>query len=282
MATVLRLSVRVIICLTLSLCSAYGREGPLPPVPPTSVPSSEACTPDTVVWGTRRNAEAATVSVISMLVLQKAKRAYEHAARALAGNYLEDAEKELNSALETYPKSAVAWCLMGTLNEERLQFDKAFMDYSQALLAGPHLLAAYLGLARIAFQQQRWQEVIEITDQVVRANPIAFPVTYLYDAAANFNLGNFTAAEKSARKFQCFDTEHERPQVYLLLGDILTREHDYAGAAEQKKRFLTIVPDAYDAEEINEQIKTLEDLSGGTEKSGSTNGGINANTTPHE
>ena len=114
------------------------------------------------------------------------------------------------------------------------------------------------------------------------ANPIALPAAYLYDAAANFNLGNFTAAEKSARKFQCFDTEHERPQVYLLLGDILTREHDYAGAAEQKKRFLTIVPDAYDAEEINEQIKTLKDLSGGTEKSGSTNGGINANTTPHE
>src|ERR1700680_2870377 len=137
MATVLRLGVRVIICLTLSLCSAYGREGPLPPVPPASVPSSEACTPDTVVWGTRRTAEAATVSVTSMLVPQKAKRAYEHAARAraLAGNYPEDAEKELNSALETYPKSAVAWCLMGTLNEERLQFDKAFMDYSQALLA---------------------------------------------------------------------------------------------------------------------------------------------------
>jgi len=33
-----------------------------------------------------------------------------------------------------------------------------------------------------------------------------------------------------------------------------------AGAAEQKKTFLTIVPNAYDAEEIKEQVKALEEL----------------------
>jgi tetratricopeptide (TPR) repeat protein len=89
---------------------------------------------------------------------------------------------------------------------------------------------------------------------------LGFPVAYLYNAAANFNLNNLTAAEKSARKFQALDTEHERPQVYLLLGDILGQEGDYAGAADQKRTFLTIVPDAYDAEEIKGQVKVLEEL----------------------
>jgi hypothetical protein len=51
------------------------------------------------------------------------------------------------------------------------------------------------------------------------------------------------------------------PQLYVLLGDILAHEGDYAGAAEQKKMFLTIVPNASDAEEIKEQVKVLEDLS---------------------
>lgn len=152
---------------------------------------------------------------------------------------------------------------MGTFHEERLQLDKAFEDYSQALMADSHLLPVYLGLARIAFREQRWQGVVQFTDQLVTMNSIGFPVAHLYNAAANFNMGNFAAAEKSARKFESLDTGHERPQVYLLLGDILTREHDYAGAAEQKKRFLTIVPNAYDAEEINEQIRALEDISGG-------------------
>jgi tetratricopeptide (TPR) repeat protein len=115
-----------------------------------------------------------------MLTPQKAKRAYEHAESALVGNELEDAEKELNSALGMYPKSAVAWCLMGTLHEEKLQLDKAFTDYSQALLADSQLQAAYLGLARIAFREKRWQEVVRFTDHVASVNPIAFPVAYLY------------------------------------------------------------------------------------------------------
>jgi tetratricopeptide (TPR) repeat protein len=105
---------------------------------------------------------------------------------------------------------------------------------------------------------------------VVRANSLAFPVAYLNNAAANFNLGNFTAAEKNARKFQSLDMEHERPQVYLLLGDILSREQDYVGAAEQKRQFLRIAPDAYDAEEIKEQIKVLEDLGRRKENSRAT------------
>jgi tetratricopeptide (TPR) repeat protein len=158
--------------------------------------------------------------------------------------------------------------LMGTLHEEKLQIDKAVTNYSQALLADSHQLASYLGLARIAFRQHRWQEVVKFTNQLASVNPIAFPVVYLYNAAANFNLENFSPAENSARKFQSLDREHERPQVYLLLGEILAHEHDYAGAAAEKKSFLRIVPDAYDADEIKDEIKILEDLSTQKENAG--------------
>jgi tetratricopeptide (TPR) repeat protein len=95
---------------------------------------------------------------MTLLTLQKAERAYEHAEKDLARNRLENAETELHAALAIYPKSAVAWCLMGTLREKKLQVDEAFMDYSQALLIDSHLLPAYLGLARVAFREKRWQE----------------------------------------------------------------------------------------------------------------------------
>jgi hypothetical protein len=55
---------------------------------------------------------------------------------------------------------------------------------------------------------------------------------------------------------------------YTSLGDILTREHDYAGAAAEKNSFLRIVPDAYDADEIKDQIKILEDFSTEKESAG--------------
>ncbi|HEY4045728.1 MAG TPA: tetratricopeptide repeat protein [Acidobacteriaceae bacterium] len=248
-----------IIFFALPSCHAYGLEGSVRSTPPVPFSTSEACTPGPLV-GTTGTVEGATVSVTTLLAPQKAARAFEDVEKDFAKNRLENAEKKLNTTLAIYPKSAVAWCLLGTLREKRLQLDEAFTDYSRALRIDSHLLPAYLALARIAFRGKRWQEVIQFTDQLVSIDSLGFPVAYLYNAAANLNLENLTVAEKSARMFQALDTEHERPQVYLLLGDILAREGDYAGAAEQKKTFLTIVPNAYDAEEIKEQVKFLEEL----------------------
>ena len=256
MSTLSKIGVTVwIIFLALPLC--HGLEASVHPTPPVPFNTREACTPDPVMGTARGNA---TVSVITLLTPQKAERAYEHAEKDLARNRLENAEKELNTALATYPNSAIAWCVMGTLREKKLQVDEAFMNYSRALLIDSHLLPAYLGLARIAFLRKRWQEVIQSTDQLVSIDSLGFPIAYLYNAAANLNLENLPAAEKSARKFQALDTEHGRPQVYLLLGDILAHEGDYRGAAEQKKAFLKMVPNAYDAGEIKEQVKVLEEL----------------------
>jgi|SRR5712671_717591 len=109
MASLFSLSIRVlVICLTLSMCRAYGRQGALRSTPAVSIPSREACIPSQVMWGTRGDVESAPVSVASMLIPQKARRAFEHAERAFAGNKLEDAEKELNGALVIDSKSAVA------------------------------------------------------------------------------------------------------------------------------------------------------------------------------
>jgi tetratricopeptide (TPR) repeat protein len=250
-------------------CSVFGREVPPRSVSQVSLPTTEACISGTVGLATRGNVQdaGATVSVASMLFSQEARHAYEHAEKALAQGKLKDAKRALEKAVAIYPKSAVAWCFMGTLHEEKLQLETASADYSQALSADSRMLAAYLGLARIAFRNKRWQEVVKLTDQLVRVNAAAFPVAYLYNAAANFNLGDLTNAESSARKFQSLDMEHERPQAYLLLADILAAERDYAGAAEEERIFLTIVPNpcdvpnGRDANSIMEEIKILEGLS---------------------
>ena len=155
MATLSKLGVTVwIVFLALPLCRAYQFEGSGSSTPPIPFSNSEACTPSPVVGTARGNVERATMSVMTLLTPQKAERAYEHAEKDLARNRLENAETELNTALSIYPKSAVAWCLMGTLREKKLQVDEAFMDYSRALQIDSYLLPAYLGLARIAFRGQ--------------------------------------------------------------------------------------------------------------------------------
>jgi len=230
-----RIHVRlVLICLTVPACCAHARDRSARSITEISVASSEACIHGTA-GATAGDVPGTTVSLASILVSPKTKRTYEHAANALALKNFDEAEKH----------------------------------YSRALSADSRLLPAYLGFARIAFLEKRWQEVIEFTDQSAKIDPIAVPAGYFYNAAAHLNVRNLISAEKSAHKFESLDPEHERPQVYLLLGDILALKRDFARAAEQKKTFLRIVPDAYDADEIKEQIKILEHLSSG-KKSAST------------
>jgi tetratricopeptide (TPR) repeat protein len=249
----------VIVCSALCTCCAYGSEMPPKPGLPISIPSREGCISSGAGSASYVNAFRATVSLTSLMIPQRDWRAYDRADKALRRHNFKDARKQLEKAISADQNSPVAWCLMGILHEEQLQLDNAATDYSQALSLDSRVLPAYLGLARIAFRRHEWRAVTKITDQLARIDPIAFPVGYLYNAAAHFNLGELAAAESSARRFQSLDKAHERPQVHLLLGDILARECDFRDAAEEKRLFLSIMPNADDANDIRSQIRALDD-----------------------
>jgi hypothetical protein len=72
--------------LVASPCFLFGRDEPRRSISLVVLPSTEACIPGTAGLATRKNVEDAgpTVSVASMLFSQKARRAYEHAEKALA------------------------------------------------------------------------------------------------------------------------------------------------------------------------------------------------------
>ena len=264
MATTLRIAnVLAAAWLIATPRTFFGQDASPGTRPLFSVPYNEACVPDAEPIR-QGNRGSATVSVASLLVPESATRAYERAEKLLAQGRPDDADKVLGKAATVYTNSPVSWCLTGTVHEERLQFEAASADYSRALSADPKMLPAYLGLARIAYRDHKWEDVRDLTRKVMQMARGAFPVAYLYNAVALLQMSDLSNAEKSAREFLSFDSRHERPQAYLLLADILTAEGDYASAAEQEKIFLSIVPDpsnvpnSSDAEFIRQQIKSLE------------------------
>lgn len=266
MTTPVKIAVALAACLIASSSSLFAGGGPAGPVPLFSVSDSEACVPGSTALerGSSAYSGVATVGVASLRIPKEASRDFERAEKAISDGKLDDSERVLKKVVETYPNSAVAWCLVGTVHEEKLQFDTASAAYSRSLSADSRMFPAYLGLARIAFRNKQWQDVSDLTDKVEGMNPDAVPVAYLYNAAANLQLGALDKAERSARTFQSLDTDHERPQVCLLLADILIAEQDYAGAADEEKIFLSIVPNprevanGADAESIREEIEALE------------------------
>jgi Tfp pilus assembly protein PilF len=215
----------------------------------------------TIVLKPMGNSEGAVISLTSMQAPKDAKKEYEKGQKAAQEKKLPDAEKHLQKAVSVYPQYAAAWSMLGAVHSEMNQTEAAYKDYQQALTADPKFVNPYYGLSVLSMRENKWKEVVQYTDQAIKLNPYAFPVTYLYNSAANFNLGNLDLAEKSARKFVTMDTEHRRPEVALLLGEILAKKHDYAGALAQKRSYLAMAPNAPNSEAVREDVKRLEALS---------------------
>jgi Flp pilus assembly protein TadD len=204
--------------------------------------------------------EGATVSVTSMSAPAEARKAYEKAHKAGSEKKFDEAIKELNKAVQIYPQYAVAWSLMGEIHRLQNQFDLAKKEYAQALAADSKFVSPYFGLAAMAIVENKWTDAAQLTDQLITLNPFAYPMAYFFNAAANYNLGKLDLAEQSARKFQQMDSAHSRPDIALLLGNILAAKHQYAEAAQLYRNFLAVKPDAPNAEEVRKEAQRLEGL----------------------
>ena len=206
------------------------------------------------------NAPGTTISVTSMAAPKDAMRAYEKAQKIKTEKPAE-AEKELNKAVKVYPQFAAAWTLLGDIHRERNEFDAARTEYAQAIAADPQFVNPSYGLTMIAAQEKKWDDAIRLSDQVIKLNSAAYPLVYFLNAAANYNLQKFEAAEESAKKFKALDTQHSHPDVCLLLSYVLSAKQDYAGAAREIRDYLAISPNSPDAESLQKEAKRFEDLS---------------------
>lgn len=207
------------------------------------------------------DAKGSTISVTSMAAPKDAMRAYEKAQKDRQQEKPAEAEKELNKAVQIYPQFAAAWTLLGDIHRQNERFDLARTEYAQARAADPQFVNPVYGLATISMQEKKWDEAAQLTDQVVKMNSLAFPLAYFFNAAANYNQQKFDAAEESAKKFKTLDPQHNHPDVCLLLSHIFTRKQDYAAAAREIREYLTVAPNAPEAEDLQVQAKRLEELS---------------------
>lgn len=205
------------------------------------------------------NVPGTTISMTTLNAPSDARHAYDKGRKAFDEKKFSDAEKELNKAVRIYPNFAAAWSLLGDIHQQQKAFDQAVKEYTQALSADPRFVNPSFGLALIAMQQKRWQDAVQFTDQVVNMNPMAYPSAYFYNAVANYNVGKVEAAEASARKFKSLDTEHVHPDISLLLAQVLIQKNDPAGAAQEMREYLTLAPNAANAEEIRQWLKRYED-----------------------
>jgi tetratricopeptide (TPR) repeat protein len=212
----------------------------------------------TIVLRRMGNVEGLTISATSLTAPKDAKKALEKAREAAKKNKLEDAQKHYEKALEIYPKYAVAWHELGTVHDRRKDPEAARKAFSEALAVDQKFISPYDGLAQMAARENNWQEVADITDRMLRLNPVDFPRAYFYNAVAKLNLQKLDEAEKSATQLLEMDPNHRYVKAEHVLGLILAQKQDYANAAVHIRKFITTAPAGTDVELAKKQLDQLE------------------------
>jgi tetratricopeptide (TPR) repeat protein len=214
----------------------------------------------TIILHRMANVEGVTISAVSLQAPKDAKKAFDKGREFLKKNKDAEAAKEFDKAVEIYPKYSTAWFELGRLKERQNDAEGALKAYEQALAADPKYLNPYRQVADIYFKDHKWKDVADTTSRLVKLDPVDFPDAYFYNSVANYYLKNYDEAEKSARETQKLDTNNRLPQSNQLLGAILAEKQDYAGAAEQIKKYLTFLPDGQEAEKAKKQLMELEKI----------------------
>jgi tetratricopeptide (TPR) repeat protein len=218
--------------------------------------------PDVGTIGLHRIAgvEGVSVSVTSMQAPKAAKAAFEKGLDALLKNKPADALKAFEKAVAIDQRYADAWVNLGKLRLASGAEASGREALEKAMAADPKLVGPYLELGMLAARHGAWVDVARYLDQAVALDPVDFPQAWYTDAAANYNLGRYDAAERSARAAVKLDPGNANPRSRYLLGLMLAEKKDYAAAAAELSAFIKLAPGAPDLEQAKARLSEVQKL----------------------
>ena len=207
------------------------------------------------------NVEGTSISATSFNAPSEAKKAYEKGLQALQKGKTADAEKSFEKAVEVYPKFANAWLDLGRVRLKTQANAQARDAFLKAIEADSKLVGPQAELGMMAAREQNWKDTAQYLDAALKMDPIDFPQLWFVDAVANYNTQNVAAAEKSVREAVKVDALHNKnPQAHELLGVILLTKQEFAGAADELRTYIKLLPTAPDVEHVKQQLAQAESM----------------------
>jgi Tfp pilus assembly protein PilF len=226
-----------------------------------------------IVVQRRNKVEGMTLNASAYKAPTDARKAYEKGLEAERKGKSADARKYFEKAVEIYPKYTSAWFQLGTVLKQDHQTEPARAAFEKATTLDGKFLPPYLSLAQMAYEAEKWNEVLMFTGHildldalnhvsgyVLDLDPANYTEAYFYNAFANYKLNKFEEAEKSGLKAERVDLPTRFPQVHLMLADIFSRKKNYGTAISEIRTYLELVPQANDAAQLQEQVAKLEKL----------------------
>jgi tetratricopeptide (TPR) repeat protein len=202
--------------------------------------------------------EGLTISVTSAQAPGAARKAFEKGRELEKKSQWDKARESFEKAVQLYPQYAVAWYELGRVQLQDKNMTGARQSFDQARAADPKYVSPYNALAQVAASEKRWPDVVEITDKLLKLNPVDFPEAWLWNSVGNYVGQNFEAAENSARQGLKLDEAHRIPKLEYLLGMLLMRKQDYAGASQHMQQYLSLATQPAELDEARKQLAEIE------------------------
>jgi len=214
----------------------------------------------TIVLHRLAKVDGLTISVTSAAAPSKAKKEFEKGRDDARKNKLDPAEQHLAKAVEIYPQYAVAWNELGRVQLQKGDVPGATHSFQQSIAADSKYINPYAGLLDIALKAQQWKQIADLTDKILVLNAVDFPQYWFDNAMANYFLQNFDAAQKSSERGLSIDSHHRVPRLEYMLGMVLAKKRDYAGALTHVQNYLRLAPDTSDRDTVEKQVAELQRL----------------------
>jgi tetratricopeptide (TPR) repeat protein len=172
----------------------------------------------------------------------------------------DDAQKDLEKAVELNPQFAEAWYLLGRL-QTRGDAAAAEASFRKAQAADPKFVAPCVYLAGLAMEKKDWAAASNWTAQALALDPAGTPRLWYYNAQADYHLGKNEAARTSAQTAMAMDPEHTVPNAEELLALTLIDKGAYSDALAHLRNSLTYIPAGPASDLIKRQIAFVEQQS---------------------
>jgi len=215
----------------------------------------------TIILHRLGNVKGTTISLTSALAPKGAQKSYEKGMQLAAKAKFEDAEKRLSEATQLYPKYAVAWYALGQVQQHQGRADDARKSYEAAIAADGKYVSPYDQLARLAAQDGKWEDAAKFSRQAISLNPVEFPSSFWYNAISSYNLKHTEDAEKSVKDLLKLDTRHNYPDAENMMAQILLDRGNYPEAATHLRNYLTLVPNAKNADTLKQILLKIDQAS---------------------
>jgi tetratricopeptide (TPR) repeat protein len=203
-----------------------------------------------------------TVAAGQLRIKPKARKEYLQGCVALRKRNLDDAVQHFRKAVQYDPKYAAAWVTLGQALVVQQDNDEARVACQRGSAAEPTYIPAYLCLADVATRAHAWDEVLKLSTRAIELDSSNNFVAYEYHAAANLNLHDLSAAEKSALRALEIDKGHREPRLHFVLAQIYEAKGDRANEARELREYVKYAGSGDDVAAIQQFLSKLEDPPG--------------------